>query len=234
MKIISSAYYDQGIRRINEDSILYEEMVINGKTALLAMVADGVGGLEDGHVASGYAVESMMKLFVMDIKSRILEGTGFRKIKKCILYETRQIYDALKRYADIKGIKLGTTFSLLFIYKKRYLVIHLGDSSIKSLRGARCKNLTPLHQNPDGSLNRCLGSITFQSPYIRSGMVFKNTGYLLSTDGFTNLMGNDIESLKPKEIHNEDQIEKRLLAIGNRVSKRGETDNKSAIYIKVG
>lgn len=232
MRYITSAYYDAGIRTVNEDSLLVEELYIRGRSVVLGVVADGVGGLSEGEVASGYLVENMMRLLFMDIKRMVIKRRSLSFIKRAIVRRIYEVYEDMCKYAHLKEIRMGTTLSMMFILGQRYILVHIGDSAVFRCRKGRMIRLTPVHHNEDGSLSKCIGSIVFQRPYVHTGWIKNNTGFLLCTDGYYKKLDTESGVFRPKDFTDDTAIEKRLVEVGRLVSKKGETDNKAAIYIK--
>lgn len=233
MRFITSAYWDIGIRKVNEDSLVYEEFQCGHDRICFAAVADGVGGLRAGEIASGYAIESFTKCMHENVYYAVLKNRGIRKIKRIFLSQTHEIYEGLKKYADIHQIKMGTTLSLILIYRNRYLIIQLGDSAIYRMRHGRAKRLSQLHNNINGALTKCISSMTFHVPYFRYGYVLPNTGFLICSDGFFKKSPIDGCVFDPKELNDESVVERRLRMVGKKNRTLGENDNMAAIYVAV-
>ena len=53
MQFLSEIYWDRGARESNQDSVSLQQVSIRGKRAVMALVCDGIGGLEQGEIASG-------------------------------------------------------------------------------------------------------------------------------------------------------------------------------------
>lgn len=238
MKVFSGAYWDKGLRSVNQDSIALQQAMTDRGRVLLAVVSDGIGGLAEGEIASGYLTERLTENFYGQTMSLIGRGKGWKELKKCLL---RCLYDSnegLKDYGEGKEIKLGATVSLLLVWKKRYLLMHLGDSRIYLHCGGRFgrKQIRLLTQDhcAKGGINRCIGSFPFHYPDIKTGRIYGKKGFLLCTDGFYRKMNREaFEALAPDEIGNEDQIYRRLKEIAAASLKKGEQDNMSAVYAVV-
>ena len=233
MDVLSGAYWDIGLRSVNEDTLLYEDIYIKDIRVVLALVADGVGSLKNGQIASGYIGESIAKCFFNDIKNNISKGYGISKIKKLLLKKIYEIHLNLKEYTNHTNMDIASTLSLILIINGRYLIMHLGDSAIYKCKKNTLKLLVPFHRNLDGSVSKCISNICFHKPYIKTGFIRNNTGFLVCTDGFYKRFPKDIRTFNPKDILTEEQIEKRLISIGEYVFNKGEKDNKSAVYFLI-
>ncbi len=234
MKIISGVYWDKGKRSVNQDSISLQQVMTSRGRVCLALISDGIGGLTEGENASGYIAEQLTEKFYRQTISLIAKGKGRKTVERSLLRCFQEVCEELKRYATEREIKLGATVSLLLIWKRKYLICHLGDSRIYRCMAGKQVLLTTDHSDGRNGLTRCLGSFPFQKPDIYSGRMIRKTGFLLCSDGFYRRMGSEeLQMLSPKEISGEVQIEKRLHEIGGAGLARGETDNMSAVYIMV-
>lgn len=232
MRVISGIYWDKGRRSIYQDSLLLQQaMTLRGRV-ILAVVSDGIGGLEEGEKASGCIVEKLMENYYDHMISLVARGKGRKNLKRNFLRCFWEINQALKVYGGERDIKLGATVSLMFVWKRNYGIVHLGDSRIYLYQKGRIKALTRDHSCGGGGLTRCLGSFPFQRPDIQFGRLRRKTGVLLCTDGFyRRLEPAQLNVLLPKEMEREEQVEKRLRGLAAAALRKGETDNMSAVYL---
>lgn len=234
MKIYSGVYWDQGKRTVNQDSVLLQQVRLTGGRVLLAVVCDGIGGLDQGENASGYVGERLMEVFYQEIIPLIQKKKRakvmIRSFCRC-LYEVRE---ELCRYASEREINLGTTMSLLLLWKRRYLILHLGDSRIYQYTGKKRRLLTEDHSDGGNHLVKCLSSFAYQAPDIQLGRYPAGCGFLLCTDGFYRKQDEaGLSLLRPAEVRSEEQAGRRLEEMAKLALKRGEKDNLSAVYVRV-
>ena len=181
----------------------------------------------------GFLMERLQQHFYEEILPLIRKGKSSKKIRhsffRC-LYET---VGMLQKYADSREISLGATLSVLLLMKRRYLILHVGDSRIYEIRKKRIRQLTEDHRGEGNILTRCMGSFPMSEVYVRLGRYHKKTGFLLCSDGFWGRAAEELlrEMLDPSEILTEEQIQKRLSEIGSHGKRQGERDNLSAIYV---
>jgi len=234
MKGLSGIYWEQGKRASNQDAVTVQQVMTGRGRVILAAVSDGIGTLTEGEVASGYILEHIVQMFYGQLLELIGKGKGGSTLRKGIQRCFYQINRDLNTYARMKEIRLGATVSVILIWKRRYMVVHLGDSRIYLCHQNKLKQLTQDHACERG-LNKCLGSFGFQPPDIRFGHIRGRRGFLLCTDGFYRRWKEQEvgEVLSPEDIGGEWQIEKRLQALGAAVYQAGEADNSSAVYVKV-
>ncbi len=239
MKILSGVYWDQGGRAVNQDSVTLQQVMTRKGRVMMAAVSDGIGGLAEGEIASGYITERLIEDFYTKLVPLVGRKKGIKAIKRGLLRCFSDINENLKRYGQGKEIRLGATISLLFVWNRSYIIMHLGDSRIYLCRNCRfhkdrIRLLTEDHSGAGGGLTRCMGSFPFQYPDIQFGRLYGRSGFLLCTDGFYRRVDAEIlQVLADGKIDNEEQIYRRLKEIAAVSLKKGEQDNLSAIYAVV-
>ncbi len=233
MHIISGIYWDKGLRENNQDSLMLEQVYTRKGRVLLALVSDGIGGLEEGETASGLILEQFLQTFYQDVLRLLGKNKGRKILEKSICRCFYELSHMMNNYGKKKGIRLGATVTLLLIYKRKYLLFHLGDSRCYQIMRKKLKKLTEEHSDALGRLMGCLGSFAYRTPDVRFGYIKRKSGFLLCTDGFYHFQNEAIlkELLTPVEIESEIQIEKRLRQLALYGMKQGEKDNVSAVYV---
>ena len=123
--------------------------------------------------------------------------------------------------------------SVVFLWKKRYMTVHLGDSRIYKINKKNISQLTYDHRTGQNRLTRCLSSFGYQMPDVQYGRVKSRTGFLVCSDGFYHFQEKELlaDLLSPAEIRNEQAIGKRLKELAVYGLKKGEKDNMSAVYL---
>lgn len=233
MKMISGVYWDKGKRLWNQDSLMLEQVMTGRGRVLMAAVCDGIGGLAEGENASGYLAEKLTETFYKRLIRQIGKGKGRKKIKYSLLRCFCDSFADLNRYGEGKEIQLGTTVSLLLIWKNRYMIFHLGDSRIYLLDRKGIRQITRDHSDGRNGLTKCVGSFPFQYPDIHCGKIKRNSGFLLCSDGLLHIPSEKMlwEVLLPTDLKEEGQIDNRLKELAAYAMKKGEMDNISALYI---
>ncbi len=236
MYIISGVYWDKGERLNNQDSLILEQVLTKRGRVVLAAVCDGIGGLAEGEIASGFACEKLKECFYRELLPMVIKGRGRRVIGKCFcrcLYESSE---GLKKYAKGGMRGLGTTVSVVFLWKKQYLTVHLGDSRIYRISRNDIRQLTHDHRSEPNRLTKCLGSFGYQIPDIQFGRIKNRTGFLLCSDGFYHFPEKELLAnlCNPAEIGSEQAVGKRLRELAAYGLKMGEKDNMTAVYLVCG
>lgn len=248
--MVSSIYFDRGDFAPSQQDALVLEIVSLGKREVaLLVVCDGIGGLEEGGYASSYVTMRLRNWFY-DV---YLKGgrTGYRSSRAgrdCIgvLYDCNRY---LQRYGKERGIRLGTTMTMVLLQGRRffrekkgtslvfkYQLFHAGDSRAYRL-GRKCERLTEDDSYEDNALYRCIGSFPWRGVQKRRGYLRSGERILLCSDGFWRRLGEEelAESLGcgRKTVGSlglsEEQMEKRLRKLGNASRARGEKDNQAAV-----
>lgn len=131
------------IRDINQDSLKTFHL---GKLTIL-MVADGVGGGEDGEIASEIACTTVLN----NLKNQDLNTKTDNEIKNLLKENILKANDAVISYADNNKIDtIGTTLSIAIIYNKKLFIGHVGDSRIYRINEHKeVKLITQDHSLPE-------------------------------------------------------------------------------------
>ncbi|MCI2416706.1 protein phosphatase 2C domain-containing protein [Saccharopolyspora sp. K220] len=124
--LVAGTTTHRGGREINQDAVL----VADG----LFAVADGVGGLAAGEVASRLALDTLDAAFALD---RSIAG---------LLHAYHEANQAVWRRADREEATMGTTLvALAMTTDTAAVALHAGDSRLYRLRNGRLDQLTHDH-----------------------------------------------------------------------------------------
>ena len=151
MKI--SLYPPQSIHELGQRD--NQEDAITQWNNRLFILCDGMGGHEKGEVASQTVCQSLTTWF----EQNVYQDYSFTddQLREAIEYA----YQQLDQYADGNPKQMGTTLTLLYIYKQGVTAAHMGDSRIYHIR----PDLGALYQSRDHSLVFDLfqaGEITYE------------------------------------------------------------------------
>ncbi len=234
----SHGHSDVGfLRESNEDSFLDRP-----EKGIFA-VADGVGGLPYGALASLLAMQHL-DAYVQGSDSCTKEDE-FRKISFAI---HQNILDSGEIVGGQNGI--GTTFSAIRFLGNRFIYAHVGDSAIFRFEYGT-KNLTQVSKShtlaaellakhgPDGdidipdhyshTLTRCMGQdIDFD---VDVGFIEVNPGdfIMLCTDGITNM----IDTKKIAEICEKFEVRDLVHQLIDSANHNGGVDNSTVVCVQV-
>ena len=259
MEFTLAAYTDPGVcKPINQDSFALRRVEgESGRQGVLAVVCDGMGGLDRGEVASGMLMAAAGTWFD-ETFPRIMEhgltGEEMDRVRREISQGVAQVDRRLVELGRESGSPLGTTLALFLAVDGTYLTAHVGDSRVYEItrtarrltrdhslveREVALGNLTPqeaLHHPQRNVLLRCVGAQEGVEVEFGAGTVAPGGLYLLCSDGF-------VHALSPQEMAGglsiqpgEGQLElaARLQALTECCKERGERDNITAVAVRAG
>ena len=225
-------------RKNNEDSLLAivpEDSAVLAKKGALFVVSDGLGGHNNGEVASNLAVRTINEKYYEDTQESIPDALRF-----AIKQANAAIHQA--------GNGMGTTCVVAVLQGDTVYIANVGDSRAYLVRAGQLRQLSRDHSfvadelraglitkeqarhHPQlNVITRCLGTEddvevdTFAEP------VQEGDHLLLCTDGLTNLV--DEEELV-KIVH-DFQPAQSVAQLINRANEEGGPDNITAIVVQV-
>lgn len=225
--------YEKGKRENNQDSITLQKIYTSIGEVLVAVVCDGIGGMDEGEIASGYCIEEINNWFYSEFLELLKRRTSIRAVRKSLLREMFYIHGKIKLYGKQKNIHLGTTVSMILIWKNNYLVLHIGDSKVMISKHTKRKDEL-IYQNYKDcqkatNLDRCIGCGKYYEPDFKIGKLKKNMSIMLMSDGLNSYITEETVSLIMKH----KRKEKMLNDIATLALKRGEKDNMSCIFLQI-
>jgi len=136
-----AAAQDIGDRADQEDRFLVREIVTaDGKHAVLALIADGIGGHNQGQTASEMACERVQGY----VAAREPDSSNIGLALRSALEEAcRDIYDASLGDPSREG--MGTTCTAIVVLDQRLHLAHVGDTRAYLLHGDRLRQLSIDH-----------------------------------------------------------------------------------------
>ena len=227
-----SIYYDRGGRESNQDSVALHKVTTKKGELIMALVSDGCGGMDDGEYAGGFVAEKMSEWFYEELIYIVRRTDSFAKIERAADRKLFNIHEELKSTGSVYGKRFAATFTMFIAYRKKYLLLWLGDSPGAAL-GREISFLTSVRER-DSFLTKCVGSGRFFYPMSKKGRIKKNTAVMLTTDGMGKYLSDKRISgpLLPKSTDSAKSTERTLKTIGKMLKSAGETDNMSAVYIR--
>ena len=217
------------VRSENQDSSLIctNEDFDNGILNLLA-IADGMGGLNYGSIASKTAIDSL-KFYLKNID---FENTNKEKILIKLNEISFKINNDINEKGNELGGNLGTTLSYLITTTNYFFISHIGDTRIYEVidneKSINFNKLTEDHnlENRKNVLTKYLGSNKIYDPFIVYKDFNSDKIFLLASDGFYNSIDENIKNLF---ININESLAEKLVDYAN---KKLGNDNISIIISK--
>lgn len=230
---------DAGIKKdINEDEFVFKIVETKENSFGIFAVADGVGGLCEGKLASSFAISQLNKWWEDEFKANFEDKEYVvSSLIKCIKNTNTRLLE--KNEQDSK--KRATTISVLFIYKQEYFVVHIGDSRIYEIN-RKITQLTKDHiaivDQSAGSdmirrsvLTQCIGVKGEILPFCSNGQIKKNSVFLVCSDGAYKKIPDE-EILKTVKA-NKPHVQEMCKTLVNAAKERRESDNITVIAVNI-
>lgn len=231
------------VKKVNEDGFVYKVIDAGEHFSGIFAVADGVGGLEKGDVASSIAISNINKWWENEFKKYYNDRENLVKSLITTLNITNK---ELITFATNQSIRMATTLSVLFIHKDDGIIVHIGDSRIyKSNPGTFSTKIEQLTQDHSCYVNKsingrivkksvlteCLGNKDIINHFCVMNPVKKGDIYILGSDGIYKTM----TEAKLAEVvkRNKSNMQELCENLVDTVKTNGEKDNISVIAIKV-
>lgn len=251
MKYLVVADTDIGIRKqTNQDSLLVKYGNSEVGEVLLAVICDGMGGLDKGEVASATVIREFARWFHEDLPYE-LETLDMQVIGGKWSLMLKELNVKIAEYGKKINSRLGTTFTGILMAGNEYAAVHVGDSrlyhistTIKQMtkdqtfvaREVSRGTLTAEQARTDKRRNmllQCVGASAKLEPDIMTGRIEKGV-YMLCTDGFRHEISERemFENLNPDVLRNKDIMQKNARYLIDQIKLRQEKDNISVILIK--
>lgn len=243
MRYLSAYYTDKGRRKgVNQDSLLVSQAKIRRQVAVLAVICDGMGGLERGEAASFEVVRSFAAWFRESFPALAEEEEFEDELYDSWEMLFQSVHRKIKKYGKDHGIRIGTTATAMLLWQERLYVAHVGDCRIYEIE-KQIRQLTKdqvkgrLGRDEDTAshiLMQGVGVSKTVRPVYHSKDVKENAVYLLCTDGFRHKISiQELEKeFAPKELADENAMARQGEKIAKEVIERGERDNISVILLR--
>ncbi|RRD95050.1 serine/threonine-protein phosphatase [Clostridiales bacterium COT073_COT-073] len=235
-------------RKNNQDSILFLSGQESDRQLGLAVVADGMGGLADGEMASQMVIAGFEQWWYQQMPDCISENMPWKAISDSIDHCIWQINEQICDYSEQKGAAMGTTLTLAFLLDKQVLIKNIGDSRGYFVREHELSQFTrddsyqqqfrdvgyseqDLQEQgiAQNILTKCLGGT--RNITADSQMLWLHHDILLCSDGVYQYIAPEhlADFLQAMTLDSENQYRKK---IKTEIYHNGAGDNWSYIYIK--
>ena len=238
------------VRGHNEDAVGWDDRLG------LLVLADGMGGLQAGEVASTMAVE-VVKRRVADVVRDLPPGqfdepSGYAlaslAVGRAVLEANETIFRVASSQPQCAG--MGTTLVVVLLHDNRFTVAHVGDSRLYRMREGAFEQLTVDHSlvqelvdqgfyTPEEArtaanrniVTRALGIGEEVRYDLREEMALAGDLFLLCSDGLTDML----EDARIHAILSENQgsLEEAARRLVREANEHGGGDNISVLLARV-
>ena len=251
VNFIVSYNTDKGIRKLtNQDALLMKvSNTPNGRVGLF-VVCDGMGGLEQGELASATVIRGLDKWYEDEFEE--LLKIGAEEARKSLVEKIFELNSLLLNYSLKNNLKLGTTLTAMLIIYDNVIIFQVGDSRVYKFkdnievltkdqtfvaREVERGNITleEAKRHPRRNvLLQCIGASPDMQPVITESILEKDTVYMLCSDGMYHELTDDefYEFFNPVVNINEKVMNENCKAAVELVKNRMEKDNISVILIR--
>ena len=132
-------------RRTNQDSCGFLMGKTDGDEGLHAWaflaLADGMGGMESGEIASQTAIGTLLNRAATNAKAMFKGQNRYAELKRWISDANEDVCNALER----QKARGGTTLVCALVWQSELISAHVGDSRLYLVRGGKAQILTRDH-----------------------------------------------------------------------------------------
>jgi protein phosphatase len=228
------------VRTNNEDAFLADS------DRGLFIVADGMGGIIGGEVASGLAVKAVSEYLLDHLGANAGTEDISTALMVALVEANRQIRERADRQTELRG--MGTTIILALVQGDTASLAHVGDSRAYLVRGDAIRQLTEDHSvvaqivkagtiTGDEArshklkhvLSQALGSSPSLTPGLRTIRLRRGDSIMLCTDGVTDMV-EDVELASIVRTCAEN-VERACEEIVARANENGGRDNITVVIL---
>lgn len=241
---------DPGLRRARN-----EDRVASDSGRGIALLADGMGGHKGGEIASGLAIDTMLReladgLDGLDRQAEDPDGYSPESVlaRRAVEKSNDIIHRTALSQPQYEG--MGTTLTLALFYDDRLTIAHVGDSRAYRLRGGYLDQITRDHtlmqelvdrgfytpEEARASLNRnivtrALGTEAGVRVDVQEELTLPGDLYLLCSDGLNDMVDDEAITLTLREIG--DNLEASAQRLVSQANEQGGVDNVSVVLVRV-
>lgn len=252
MSFLSAAYTDIGnVRKVNQDAFCLKTATTSSGPICLVVLCDGMGGLQNGELASSFIVNAFSRWFKEELPRSVKKGLDIADVKKQWEDLIQSQHKKIVEYGQKNG-NMGTTVSALLLWGDNSLTLQVGDSRIYKL-GTKLRQITKdqsfvAQEVESGRLtakqarthprrNEILQAVGVSNPLrpvLTQGKTQVGEVFLLCSDGFYHeLTDEELFGLfAPVVMASEAAMKDSVREVTELVKTRGEVDNITAVLVK--
>ena len=242
-------------KKVNQDSVGFKEIEFDERRYAMAVVCDGMGGLQKGEMASATVVKNLLEWFENEFPS-VNNDFEYASIQRELEDKITKCNRALNDYGADEGLQLGTTLSALLMRDDgQYLIANVGDSSIylvnregavqltqdQTFRAREIMNNRMTVEEAKESkyknvLTQCIGVNENLEILFYRGKALAGEFFVACSDGFRHFLSEtDLYNslFEVVDSDNEEEWKQKLIDITESNKQKGEKDNISSVILKI-
>lgn len=258
-----AAHTDAGTtKEINQDSLTVKVANTICGEAAFAVMCDGMGGLEQGEVASAAVVRTYEQWFLKELPRLLAKGFSEEALEKVWFRLANDCNARILEYSKGQNTAMGTTLTALLLLEGHYYISHVGDCRIYVMgngmeqltsdqtyvaREVALGHMTPEQAQTDARRNvllQCIGMVNSVKPDFLTGDFYDDDTFLVCSDGFRHKLAeaelydcchlafDGMEWCVENRLNNSHFMNGRLRYLMEEIKARGERDNISAILVR--
>lgn len=258
-----AAQSDAGTTKdVNQDSLTVKVANTICGEAAFAVMCDGMGGLEQGEVASATVVRAYEQWFLKDLPLLLARGFSEEALEQVWYRLANDCNARLVDYGKEQNTTMGTTLTAMLLLEGRYYISHVGDCRVYVMgngmeqlttdqtyvaREIALGHMTPEQAETDMRRNvllQCIGTVSSVKPDFLMGDIYNDDTFLVCSDGFRHKLTDveiydychtileGMEWFVENRLNNSHFMNGRLRYLMENIKARGERDNISAILVK--
>ena len=147
MRYLSAFYTDIGTqKKSNQDSLLIQEANTATGTTLLAVLCDGLGGLQKGEIASAEMIKAFSAWFQYQYPVLLNQRFTADVLRESWSQLVSETHRKLTAYGKTRGLSLGTTVEAVLFCEKRYyyFILEIAGFTKKQEFCSRLQRIRPI------------------------------------------------------------------------------------------
>ena len=253
MKFLISASTDTGnVKDVNQDSVSIQLLENGGKQLVFAVLCDGMGGLQEGELASASVIYAFRNWQERRLPCLLQTGLRDMDIRQEWSNLITECNEKIKAHSRERGIRMGTTAAVLLLTEERYYVANVGDSRAYELKTSlrqltrdhtvvaheiEMGHLTPEQAETDprrSVLLQCIGASAEVYADFFFGSPLNDAVYFLCSDGFRHKISQEemMAYLNPDRMNCVESMRLNEQALIRLIKERSERDNITVATIR--
>lgn len=262
MKSINVICTDVGLKEYrNQDGACIKRAKTSIGMITMAIVCDGVNGLQQGELASTVIIEEFCSWFdrclpvlleqhIVEKEERLWKDI-IRAVKKDWKEKLQEVHENIHKYGEANHISMGSTFTGILLFDQFCsMIMHVGDSrAYKISDHVECLtvdqtlaereidrgNVTREEAEAKGMQNvllQCVGASKDVKPDVLIDYFDSDAIYLLCTDGFwRTVKERDLHKVGIYRERGQEGLEGFLGDVVEQLKIDGETDNITVVAV---